>query len=133
MEASASPVTVAGQTVRDIMRAEPKTLPSSATVGDLRSTFANPNVVMALVVDEHGALVGVVDRDALTGTTLTEEAPATSLVRREVDSIQAQAPASEVWEHADVTRTGRLVVLEPDGRTLAGLVCVRKDGSTFCQ
>lgn len=121
-----------GQTVRDVMRVEPKTLPATATVGDLRRTFEHENVLIALVVDDQGALEGVVERDAVAGTELDDAAPVARLLRREVDSIQAQAPASEIWEHTDLARTGRLVVLEPDGRTLAGLICLRKDGGNFC-
>jgi CBS domain-containing protein len=122
----------AGRSVRDIMRGRPKTLPVTTSVADLRGFFANPHVMTALIVDEQGALLGVIERDELAAADPPEGAPIEGLIRREVDAIDVRAPASEVWNHADLTRTGRLVVLEPDGKTLAGLVCARPNGGGFC-
>ena len=121
------------RTVRDIMRGRPKTLAVTASMSDLRGLFVNPNVVMALIVEQDGALVGVVERSSVTATELPDETPIEGLVQREVDAIDVRAPASEVWTHPDLARTGRLVVLEPDGKTLAGLVCARPAGGGFCQ
>ncbi len=122
----------ASETVRDIMRGRPKTLPSKASMSDLRGFFADPHVVTALVVDEQGALVGVVERADVAGSALSDQAAIEGVVRRPLDAIDVRAPASEVWKHDDLIRSGRLVVLEPDGKTLAGLVCARPDGG-FCR
>jgi CBS domain-containing protein len=123
----------AARSVGDIMRGRPKTLPVTTSVSELRGFFTNPHVMTALIVDEQGALLGVIERDELAAGDLSEGAPIEGLIRREVDAIDVRAPASEVWKHADLTRTGRLVVLEPDGKTLAGLVCARPNGGGFCR
>lgn len=102
-------------------------------MAELRRFFENPHVMMALIVDGRGGLVGAIERADVTGSAIPEEAPIEGLLRREVDAIDVRAPVAEVWKHADLTRTGRLVVLEPDGKTLAGLVCVRPQGAGFCQ
>lgn len=123
----------ASRTVRDVMRGRPKTLPDTASMADLRGFFADPHVVTALVIRENGALVGVVERAAVAGSALSDEAPIDAVVQRDVDAIDVRAPAADVWKHRDLTRTGRLVVLEPDGKTLAGLVCAMPDGEGFCR
>ena len=115
------------------MRGRPKTLDVTASMSDLRGLFLNPNVVTALIVDESAALVGVVERSKLTDADLPDEAPIEGLVQREVDAIDVRAPAAEVWSHPDLARTGRLVVLESDGKTLAGLVCARPNRGGFCR
>lgn len=99
---------------------------------DLRRFFADPHVVTALVVDDRGALVGVVEREDVAASALADGASIEGILRREVDAIDVGAPVSEVWAHGDLARTGRLVVLEPDGKTLAGLVCARPNGGGFC-
>lgn len=121
------------QMVRDIMRARPKTLPVTSSMADLRRFFADPHVVTALVVDERRALVGVVERAEVAASALCNDASIEAVVRREVDAIDVRAPASEVWGHGDLARSGRLVVLEPDGKTLAGLVCAIPNGGGFCR
>jgi predicted transcriptional regulator len=114
------------------MRGRPKTLRVTASMSELRDLFANPNVVTALIVDDSAALVGVVERSKVLETDLPDEAPIDSLIQREVDAINVGEPASEFWKHPDLARTGRLVVLETDGKTLAGLVCARPNGGGFC-
>lgn len=115
------------------MRERPKTLPATATMSDLRRFFSDEHVVTALIVDEHRALVGVVEREDLAGSDLPDGAPIHDVVRRGVDAVDVRAAASEVSRHRELARTGRLVVLEPDGKTLAGLVCARPDGGGFCR
>lgn len=115
------------------MRERPKTLPANALMSDLRGFFADPHVVTALVVDEDGALAGVVEREDVAGSALSDGAPIDGVVRRDVDAIDVRAPADEVGRHPDLARSGRLVVLEPDGKTLAGLVCARPNGDGFCR
>lgn len=121
------------QSVRDIMRGQPKTLPVTASAAEVRSFFANPHVMTALIVDEKGVLAGVIERGELPENGPTDGTPIEGLIRREVDAVDVRAPASEVWNHVDLARTGRLVVLESDGKTLAGLVCARPNGGGFCR
>lgn len=125
-----------GMTVNDVMRARPKTLPVNASISDLRQLFINAHVTTALIIDGKRAFAGVIERSMFVNTSLPDGAPITDLIQAEVDAIDVRAPAANVWEHRDLAATGRLVVLEPDGRTLAGLVCVCATpggGMDFCR
>ena len=120
-----------GLRVRDAMVAKPKTIPADGTVGDLREMFANHHVVSALLVDGP-AFAGVVHRDAL-GDDLADDLPARALARLDVTTIQPDAPLSDATRVLDEEAGRRLVVLDPDGRTLRGLLCLTKDRDGFCQ
>jgi CBS domain-containing protein len=117
--------------VRDAMITSPKTMPSDATVADLRATFANPHVVSALLVDGY-EFVGLVRRDALPDDAPGER-PARSLARRDVATVDPGAPLAEALTALDEHDERRLVVLDPDGRTLRGLLCLTSDRNGFCQ
>ena len=45
----------------------------------------------------------------------------------------ADAPLPEATRGLDARGERRLVVLDPDGRTLRGLLCLTSDRSGFCQ
>ena len=120
-----------GARVRDAMVTSPKTTPADGTVADLRTTFANPHVVSALLVDGP-EFVGVVDRDSLRDET-PDGQTARSLARRDVATIHADAPLAEALAVLDDHAERRLVVLDRDGRTLRGLLCLTGDRSGFCQ
>ena len=122
---------VPGTLVRDAMVTSPKTMPADGTVADLRATFANPHVMSALLVD-GSAFVGLVDRDSLRDET-PDGQPARSLVRRDVATIDPDAPLAEALAALDEHAERRLVVLDRDGRTLRGLLCLTSDRNGFCQ
>ncbi len=117
--------------VRDAMVASPKTMPAAGTVADLRAMFANHHVVTALLVD-GAEFAGVVSRDQLQDGT-PDEQPARALARRDVATIDPDAPLSEALAVLDDDAEGRLVVLDPDGRTLRGLLCLTRDRTGFCR
>ena len=117
--------------VRDAMVATPKTMPADGTVADLRTMFANQHVRTALLVDGE-EFAGVVHRDAVTEDA-AEDRPARDLARRDVPTIHPGAPLAEAWELLDAGGESRLVVLDPDGRTLRGLLCLTGDRAGFCQ
>ena len=75
----------AEQLVGDIMRGRPKTLPVTTSLADLRGFFTNPHVMTALIVDEHGALVGVVERDELEAGDVPDGTPIDRLIRLQDD------------------------------------------------
>ena len=120
-----------GALVRDAMVTSPKTMPADGSVADLRTMFANPHVVTALLVD-GAEFVGIVHRDALWDDA-SDEQPARSLVRRDVATIDPDAPLAEALTVLDERAEGRLVVLDRDGRTLRGLLCLTSDRNGFCQ
>jgi CBS domain-containing protein len=106
-------------------------MPASGTVADLRAMFANPHVLSALLVD-GSEFVGLVDRDSLRDEA-PDEQPARSLVRPDPVTIDPDAPLAEALAVLDEDAERRLVVLDRDGRTLRGLLCVTSDRSGFCQ
>jgi CBS domain-containing protein len=117
--------------VRDAMVATPKAMTADGTVADLRAMFANPRIRTALLVD--GAdFAGVVHRDAVSGDAVDDQ-PARDLARRDVPTIEPGAPVSEAVRMLDATGDNRLVVLDPDGHTLRGLLCLKSDRVSFCQ
>jgi CBS domain-containing protein len=117
--------------VRDAMVTSPKTMPVDGSVADLRMIFANPHVVTALLVD-GAEFVGIVHRNALRDDA-SDEQPARSLVRRDVATIDPDAPLAEALSVLDERAERRLVVLDRDGRTLRGLLCLTSDRNGFCQ
>jgi predicted transcriptional regulator len=120
-----------GLHVRDAMVASPKTVPADGTVADLRAMFANSRVLTALLVDGQ-EFVGVVHRDALPDETSDRE-PARELARRDVTTIEPEAPLTDALAVLDQSAERRLVVLDRDGHTLRGLLCLTTDRSGFCQ
>lgn len=122
---------VEGARVRDAMVASPKTMPADGTVADLRATFANPHVVSALLVDGR-RFVGLVDRDSVRDE-LPDGQPARSLLRPDVATIDPDAPLTEALAVLDEHAERRLVVLDRDGGTLRGLLCLSSDRNGFCQ
>jgi CBS domain-containing protein len=115
--------------VADVMLARPKTLPADATVGAVRGLFAKPAVRTALLVD------GTVFRAALDRRDLPAEAPDDAPALRyasAADTIVPDAPVAEALERLAALEEPRLVVLDPDGVTLRGLLCLSGGGAQFC-
>jgi CBS domain-containing protein len=121
----------AGVRVREAMVSSPKTMPADGTVADLRAMFANPHVVSALLVDGP-EFVGVVHRDALPDDA-SDGHPARGLASRDVATIDPDAPLAEALSVLDERAERRLVVLDRDGRTLRGLLCLTGDRDGFCR
>lgn len=121
----------AATTVGDAMVSAPKAMPADGTVADLRAMFANPHVRTALLVD-GARFAGVVHRDDLPADA-PDDQRAGDLARRDVPTIRPDAPLSEATRILDAGGESRLVVLDPDGRTLRGLLCLTSDRSGFCR
>lgn len=122
--------TAASALVRDVMVTRPKTLPASATVADLRRLFENPHVATALLVGGT-RFAGAIDRDALPADAPLD-ASASAYAAAETTTTSPDAPMSEALRQLDAAGARRLVVLEDDGVTLSGLLCLDSKGTGFC-
>lgn len=116
--------------VRDVMVSRPKTLPADASVAALREQFANPKVRTALL-SEGGRFAG-----AIAPEELPPDAPdggsARDYARTDVPTLGPEATMAEALDLMDRRGDHRLVVLDDDGATLAGLLCLDKTGDSFC-
>lgn len=117
--------------VRDVMVNTPKTVSADGSVADLRREFENPHVRMALLVDGP-EFAGVVQRDELPADAPAER-PARDVARRDVPTITPDEPVAAALDQLDARGDRRLVVLDADGRTLRGLLCLTRDRNGFCE
>ncbi|MEO7127025.1 MAG: CBS domain-containing protein [Nakamurella sp.] len=121
----------APQLVGDVMLRRPKTLDGHATVDEARAFFANPKVISALIVDGT-SFVGLLDRGDMP-RLLAGSSPIRTFVRREISTITPDRPVTDAIEVLDARGLARMVVLESDGITLAGLLCLDLKRAGFCQ
>jgi CBS domain-containing protein len=120
----------AGMLVEEVMIANPKTLPASALVGDVRGVFAKKNVRTVLLA-EDGVFRGAIERDGLPGTAADDE-PALHFADAEPLSTTPGTPVRDVLALLDGRDEPRLIVLDEDGVTLRGLLCADTAGTGFC-
>jgi CBS domain-containing protein len=112
------------------MLARPKTLPADSTVGAVRRLFEQkPGVRTALLVDGT-AFRAALDRGDLPADA-PDEAPALGYAAA-ADTIEPGAPVEEALRRLEGLDEPRLVVVDPDGVTLRGLLCLSDGGSGFC-
>jgi predicted transcriptional regulator len=117
-------------TVGEVMLGRPKTLGIDASVGDLRRLFENKSVRTALLVD-GATFAGAVERDDVPDTAADTE-PARTFARRDEERIRPGQRVRDVLAHLDASREGRLVVVDEDGSTLRGLLCLSGVEGAFC-
>jgi hypothetical protein len=122
-----SPDSLHALSVTDVMLATPKTLPSRATVAQVRDALANPHTEMVLLVDGpvfRGAVVAIPD-DADAGS------PALDHVEPSPELIAPTEAAGAAFSRARANPQRRAVVLDEDGNLL-GLVCLNRTLTWFC-
>ena len=107
-----------------------KELSATATVGDARALFANGSVHVVPVL-AGTAYVGAVTRDALV-RDLDAGASVLPLATHAVPTASAPTPSAEAFAALDRSGATRLVVLDEDGVTYRGLVCLRSDRERVC-
>ena len=117
-----------GRTVADAMLARPKTLPAGASVGDVRRLFQRPEIRSVLLI-EGTAFRGSIERSDLP-PELPDDAPARGLAGP-AETIAPEAPIERALERLAGLDEQRLVVLDADGETLRGLLCLTGDAG-FC-
>lgn len=121
----------APQLVRDVMLKSPKTLSADTSVAAAREFFANPKMITALLVD-GAAFAGALDRDDLPADA-ADTAPARPHAHRDVATISPDRCMQDALAVLDEHHTNRLVVIDDDGATLAGLLCLDLQRAGFCQ
>jgi CBS domain-containing protein len=117
--------------VGDVMVSRPKTLPADSTVADLRRLFSNSHVTTALLVDGP-SFAGAIDRDELAAD-VPDDVPAREVSSVDVETAHPDDPVEAAVAGLDERGSTRLIVLDTDGRTLRGLICLTRDRDGFCQ
>jgi CBS domain-containing protein len=119
-----------GLTVADVMVRRPKSVPREATVAEVRRKFEKPGLRTLLVVDGD-AFCGTIERTDLPDS-VPDEAPALDYARADAERVPPDLPVAEAMPLLEQDPEGRLVVVDPDGVTLRGLLCLKRDGERFC-
>lgn len=119
-----------GQTVGEVMIQAPKTLPSSATLADVRRAFEKPNLRTVLLADD-GRFAGLIERDRLPADA-PAGTPATSYIEPTPAITTPQTPMRDAVRLFEARGEPRLVVLDEDGITLRGLLCGNATATGFC-
>jgi CBS domain-containing protein len=117
-------------TVGEVMLSRPKTLPSDSTVADVRRLFAKPNVRTALVVDGD-TFVGTIERGDVPEAASDDE-QALAFARTDAERVEPDVLVRDAMPRLERSSEGRLVVVDRDGETLRGLVCLKGAGDAFC-
>jgi len=120
----------AGHRIGDVMVRRPKSLPLDATVGDVRRKLENPSLRNVVLLDGN-AFAGLVDRGEVPANA-PDSAPAREFTASDVPTTTPDVPVPDVLAAMDAGQLSRLVVLDADGRTFAGLVCLDHTGEGFC-
>jgi CBS domain-containing protein len=118
------------QRVADAMLRNPKTLPAAASVGDARRLFEKRSVLTVLLAD-GSTFRGAIERSDLPDTAPDTE-PALDYARVPVTSIRPEALVGDALDLLAADNSRRLIVLDEDGMTLRGLLCLSTSGSAFC-
>lgn len=112
------------------MIARPKTVPPQTLVGEVRRLLARPNVRTMLFADD-GAFLGAIERDGLPAEAADDE-PAIRYADLRPLTVTPATPMSEAISLLKDRAEPRLIVLDDDGVTLRGLVCVNASATGFC-
>jgi CBS domain-containing protein len=116
-----------GLTVADVMLPHPKTLPSAASVGDVRALLQRPSVQMVLLAD-NGTFLGAITE--LPDNAVHDE-PALPFADASPTSLRPEDDATTAFTVTEAHPHRRVVVLD-DGNTLVGLVCLDETRTRFC-
>jgi CBS domain-containing protein len=117
-------------TVGEVMIRQPKTLPSDALVADVRRLFERPSVRTALLADGD-RFAGVIERDGLPAGA-PDDARARDYVEADPLTVAPGLPMPEAVKVLEGRAEPRLVVVDEDGATLRGLLCVNSSATGFC-
>jgi CBS domain-containing protein len=116
--------------IGDVMVRRPKSLPVDATVGDVRRKLENPSLRNVVLLDGT-TFAGLVDRGEVPADA-PDGAPAREFAASDVPTTTPDARVPDVLAAMDADQLSRIVVLDTDGCTFAGLVCLDHTGEGFC-
>jgi CBS domain-containing protein len=116
-------------TVAEAMLPSPKTLPPDATVADVRRLFERPTMRTVVIVDGT-RFVGAIDRGDVPESA-RDEAPAAGFAQAD-GTVLPDTPVADALDRLAREGGERLVVIDPDGVTLRGLLCLTEHGTQFC-
>lgn len=118
-----------GRPIADALNRRGRELRVSSTAEEARALLENPSVTVVPVLDEDRYL-GAVDSSALD--TVADDTPLGPIARPLLPTAVATESAETAFARADEVGALRLVVLDEDGSTYRGLVCLRSDGVRLC-
>jgi CBS domain-containing protein len=117
-------------TVGEVMISRPKTLSSDASVREVRRAFELPSQRTELLVDGE-RFVGAIEREGLPVDAGDDE-PAGRYVESRPLTVTPEMLMADAVELLERRGEPRLIVLDPDGATLRGLLCATGDKTGFC-
>jgi CBS domain-containing protein len=117
-----------GQSTADVMLRNPKTLPGSATVADVRALFADHTSVQMVLLADGDTFRGAISE---LPDDISDAAPALEYADRAPATLAPTASAAEAFAAAAQLPHRRVVVLGDDG-ALLGLVCLDETRTRFC-
>lgn len=120
----------ADQAVQDVMIKRPKTLPIDASVADVRRLFENGSVQTGLLVDGD-RFRAAIERPNVPDSA-PDDAPAVDFAVTPTATVNPTTPMRTAIDLLDSESTRRLVVVDDDGETLRGLICLNHSRSGFC-
>ena len=121
---------LSGCSIAEAITARGKELSTRDTVATARRLFANRSV-RVLPVLEGTTYVGAVDHGSIAGH-VRADAAVVSFASALVPTVVATTPAAQALAALDRHGANRLVVLDSDGATYVGLVCLRSDRERLC-
>lgn len=126
--------------VADVMVRRPKTLPHSATVGQVRTSFVSDHVHMVLLVEPHEVVPHRDDRGLLLRGTLVrtdlptevaDEAHALPHARLTGRTVSPDEDPNQVYGRMLTESVRRFAVVDHELR-LHGLLCLKRHRGGFC-
>lgn len=118
------------ESVGEVMIKQPKTLPAGALVGAVRREFERPSVRTVLLADGK-RVAGAIERDGLPADA-PDDASAADYVEPHPTTVTPGTPVAVAIEMLRIRDEPRLIVLDDDGVTLSGLLCVNGSATGFC-
>jgi predicted transcriptional regulator len=117
-------------TVGEVMIRQPKTLPADALVAHVRRLFERPSVKTVLLADGD-RFAGAIERGGLPADA-PDDAPASDYVEADPLTVTPGPSMSDAVKLLEGRSEPRLVVIDEDGATLRGLLCVNATATGFC-
>ena len=115
--------------VSDVMIEEPKVLPATAAVADVRSLFESSHVHLAVLV-ERGRLVTAISREDIP-PEVADDSLAAPWGHLEGRVVHPDAEVGPVRDLMLAKGERRRIVTNEEGRLL-GLLCLKHHGRGFC-